>query len=94
MKILGFNYSVERSLPDDTKFIGMADSDNFKIQLNSKAYPDARLIEVIIHETLHAISNELELKLTERMVQGLSATLYQVLSENGVNLAPLLEGVK
>lgn len=94
MKILGFNYSLERSLPHDAKFMGMTDSDNLKIQLSDKPYPNERMIEVILHESIHAISNELELHLPERAALCLSASIYQILNDNGVDLNPLLKEIK
>lgn len=48
----------------------------------------------VLHEIIEALDVHLELGLKHRVISQLEAGLFQVLTDNGVDLAPLIKGAR
>lgn len=89
MKILGYEYEVERKGTADEiggmgKFLGKP----MKIQIATDQCREQE-ISTLIHEALEALNYHLALKLEHNVLMSLEAGIYQVLVDNGVDLEPL-----
>ena len=91
MKILGFNYHVVGS--SDSQYLGLHSADTLTIKIDSGA-PKERQLETIVHEIIEAINVHTQLKLRHNQITTVSSILFQVLSDNGVNLSPLVKELK
>ena len=56
--------------------------------------PRQQLESTLLHEIIEALNHALELKLEHGAIAGLEAGLYQVLTDNGVDLTPLLHSIE
>lgn len=89
MKILGYDYRIERTVPvDEISCFGRMHARTQVIQVACDL-TEAGYTSALLHEILEALNYHLELKLEHRAIMSLEAGLYQVLVENGVDLAPL-----
>ena len=94
MKILGCNYKLEqrfsvKSLDSFGKFIGQTQ----EIQI-ANDLPKEHFESTILYEIIEAINWHLGLKLEHPTIMGLETGLYQVLTENGVDLSPLAKPLR
>lgn len=92
MKILGYPYTVQFVGADSMDgAMGRFYARQQRIEIASNMAPDGQL-STMLHEVLEALNYHLALNLPHAKIMALEAGLYQVLSENGVDLGPLLEG--
>jgi hypothetical protein len=93
MNILGFNYTVTADVDADTMgAFGRFHSKCLRIQIPSDLC-DQQKISAVLHETLEALNYHLGMDLEHKIIDNLEAGLYQVLTENGVDLVPLAKDV-
>jgi len=86
IRIFGKPYRVERvEKYDDPKQEGSIDTFTGLITVLDRL-GDHAAREIILHETIHAIDEELALGFSEEQVQRLSVALYSVYRENGMHL--------
>jgi hypothetical protein len=94
MKILGYNYKM-RSVDCDLDAGNMGTCHTAKNTIIiSTDYPDDRRISTVLHEILEALNFNLELELTHPVTTQLESGLFQVLTDAGVDLSPLLKELK
>lgn len=78
----GFEYSVQwvddLKKEDGTECYGMQDSNDLTIQLDIDMVGD-RAMCTLLHECIHAVSDEAGLRLPEAKVRALESGLYQML---------------
>ena len=91
MKILGHTYKLIRTpcLPLAGSF-GTFLSGKLEISIATDL-PESQQQTAIVHELIEAINSHLKLGLDEGTIWRLEAGLFQVLTENGVDLSPLLK---
>lgn len=90
MKILGLSYTVDRSRTMvDIGVLGRMNETKLMIQVASDLTAQ-QATSTMLHEIIEAINSALKMDFTEHTVRLLEVSLYQVLSENGVNLEPLM----
>lgn len=90
MKILAYAYKVEIVDPEVMDAMGRFQARRQRIQIADDLAGD-ELLSTLLHEVIEALSYHLALDLPHNAIMQLEAGLYQVLADNGVNLAPLLE---
>jgi hypothetical protein len=91
MKILGYTYTVvQDGLQDDIGAMGRCQPHRLRIQIAEDIVPE-QVLSTVLHEALEALGYHLELGLPHNVIMSLEAGLYQVLTENGVDLSPLGE---
>ena len=91
MKILGYDYRIERGVlsePDQIDCVGWLHRRKQIIQVASDL-TEAGYASALLHEILEALSYHLGLKLEHNIIMSLEAALFQVLMANGVDLSPL-----
>lgn len=95
MKILGYNYKLDldKTLKSLDGNMGFCNMDHQVLTVASDLEDDAKC-STLLHEAIEALNYHLELKLEHRQISSLEAGLHQVLSDNGVDLSPLLEDNK
>jgi len=94
LKILGYKYAVKKDVAaNNSGWAAACDSKKMEIILPIDAQNEQNLMSAIIHETIEALSYHLQLDLPHQAIMGLEAGMYQVLVDNGVDLAPLLNGI-
>ncbi len=83
LTIMGRNYIVTRSadLPDDAA--GDVDPISEEIRIHPDV-SDVRAAEVLLHEIIHVLSDDLQLGLDERQVHALGVGLADTLTRNGM----------
>lgn len=92
MKILGYNYTIDRSRSnDDIGTFGRHNGISFQIQIASDL-TQQQAESTMLHEIIEAINFAMNLELGEHNIRVLEASLYQVLTANGVDLSGLLDG--
>lgn len=90
LNILGLQFQIVGETDSHTTGMqGCCNNANATFYIASNLRPDNRA-STLLHEIIHAIDYKLELDLTEAQVKCLETGLYQVLTANGVSLAPLL----
>jgi hypothetical protein len=86
VKILGKTYTVEcfdfDSKVQANNLNGNISYNKQIIQIDSTLHKDQQN-DVLLHEAIHAIDNELCLKLDEQTIRLLGVGLYQFLNDNG-----------
>ncbi len=90
INILGYTYSIE--YPGDVRTMnatGRVRFDGFRIQLANSEPQE--LLSTMLHECLECLNRHLNLDLEEDTIVRLEVGLFQVLTQNGVDLTPLLE---
>jgi hypothetical protein len=92
IKVLGHKYTVDLSqrLDDMKGNVGVCDLDYLIIKIANDAPPDVK-VSTLLHELIEAINYHLELKLKHGQIMGLEVGLYQIFSENGIDLGRILE---
>ncbi len=93
INILGVEHSIE--YPGDQRTMGYPARimhDKHIIQIATDQLPEEE-ISSLIHEVLESLEHLLELELSHATITRLEVGLYQVLTQNGVDLTPLLEEV-
>ena len=92
IKILGHGYTVDLSqrLDEMRGNVGVCDLDYLTIKIANDAPQDVKE-STLLHELIEAINYHLELKLKHKQIMGLEVGLYQIFSENGINLGKVLE---
>lgn len=91
MKILGYTYRVVEDADSDAiGAYGRHLAKKHIIQIASDL-PTQQKESTVLHEIIEALSYYLELGLAHSVIMSLEASLYQVLTDNGVSLAPLAE---
>ena len=91
INILGYIYSIE--YPGDNRTMGTTGKvrfDSFRIQLANNNEPQ-ELRSTMLHECIECINYHLNLNFEESTIARLEVSLFQVLTQNGVDLTPLLE---
>jgi len=89
LKILGQTYSlVFKPSSDMEDALGLCISDKNIIQLREKMTPEKEA-EVIIHESIHAISNLMEIGLKEKQVSALAVGVLALIKDNDCLLQQL-----
>lgn len=80
LSILGkpFAVSLDNALEG---CIGECDTYNQTIKVNP-SLPEATLQETLLHEVIHAVEEQLHLRMTERQVFALATGLYAVFKDN------------
>lgn len=92
MKILGYNYTILFDTDSDKiGSFGRQIAKTLTIQIASDLDRE-QTISTVLHEIFEALNYHLQLNLTHNVVMGLEAGLYQALSDNGIDLSPLLLG--
>lgn len=91
MKILGYTYSVLQSNDGDFldasgRFHHISQTIHIANDLNNEQKEST-----LLHEIIEALNYHLSLELSENTIMSLEAGLYQVLSDNGVDISPLLK---
>lgn len=91
LKILGYEYAVERR--EDVHAMDAFGKMNAKAQTIPIAsdLAEEQAISTILHEIIEALNYHLDLKLKHDTIMRLESGLYQVLTDNGVDLAKLGE---
>ena len=90
MKILGYNYKLNYKAKKDMYNLGACEGTLLKIDIRKKQSPQ-QTQSTVLHEMIHALSYHLHLELDEKQVMGLESGLYQALTDNGVDLSPLVK---
>lgn len=91
LKILGYEYVIEER--DDVHVLeafGKTDVKNQILPIASDLAPQQKT-STILHEVIEALNYHLDLKLKHDIIMRLESGLYQVLTDNGVDLAKLGE---
>lgn len=79
--VAGKTYAIQEINDPLVTDLGSANSRTLVLQISPHQAPDA-MRDTLLHEALHAISNELFLELEERQVHTLAAGLLDVLRRN------------
>ena len=90
LNILGNDYAVFLSTVRELDSLGTAHTSNLEIKIAADI-PFQQQQSTMIHEIIEAVQWHLGLKLPHRVIAALETGLYQVLTANGVDLAPLLK---
>ncbi len=91
MKILGYHYTLRRDLSySELGAMGRVCVDQLIISIDRKV-SDEQAKSTVLHEILEALNRHLDLQLSHQTVASLESSLYQILTENGVDLSPLLK---
>ena len=92
VKILGKPYTLTWQTPPrdngEPDYWGRVYPDTAHIYIEPKM-PPAQRLDTLLHETLHAISNQLSLDLDEKLVHRLAAGLTAVILDNPRLFTPL-----
>lgn len=89
LKILGYNYTLIRvDDADALDALGRFQTKKLKIEVATDIC-DQQVTSVILHEIIEAINYHNQLRIEHNAIMSLEAGLYQVLTENGVNLDAL-----
>jgi predicted nucleotide-binding protein (sugar kinase/HSP70/actin superfamily) len=93
MNILGYNYTVTADIDEDTMgAYGRFHSKDLRLQIASDLCIQQKK-SAVLHEVLEALNYHLGMGLEHKIIDNLEAGLYQVLTENGVDLVPLAKDV-
>lgn len=84
-KIGGLTYKIkfigQVKDKEDNEFWGIIEPHNLEIKICSKC-PKERQMLTIVHETLHGISNEYDLNLSENKITRLGSALFAFMKDN------------
>ena len=91
MNILGYSYQLVENV--DSDFIGAFGRKHVKNQIIQIATDlvEQQRVSTVLHEIIEALNYHLELELEHSKIMALEAGLYQVLTENGIDLNPLIK---
>ena len=89
LRILGKRFPIKwwDEIPGS---MGATQPDDLKIFL-SRDYPTEEQCSTVLHEALEIYNNKLEWGLTHEQICLAEELLYAFLSDNGVNMRPLIE---
>lgn len=91
MKILGYTYRIKRgSTVGEIDCCGRMHSRKQVIQIASDLTEEGEA-SALLHEVLEALNYHLQFGLDHKVLMALEAALFQVLTDNGVDLSPLGE---
>lgn len=90
MKILGYNYTITNDDADEIGGMGAQCARVQRLKLATNQHPEQK-ISTLLHEIIEALNYHLQLELPHHAIQALEAGLYQTLTDNGVDLTPLLK---
>lgn len=92
LNILGYVYVLDASQSiDDLKVAGRSSPLHQTIVL-ARELSEQQKQSTLLHEVLELLNHHLGLELRESKILALEAGLYYVLTQNGVELSPLLGG--
>ncbi len=90
---MGYEYKlVSDSTLDKIGAMGRLISKDQCIQIASDIHEQQK-ISSVLHEVLEALNYHLELKLDHPTIMSLESVLYQTLTDNGVDLTPLVKEI-
>lgn len=92
LKIFGYNFSLHYVGSVDSAHLGHSRVPTEQMSIAGGMTP-AQTASTILHEILEVIKSQLNLDVSHQAIAALETGLYQVLTENGVDLAPLLRAV-
>lgn len=87
MKILGYNYELAQR--NDLESMGRLWTAKMRIEIQDSLCRQQK-VSTVLHEVLEALNEHLQLGLTHPAIMGVESGIYQVLTDNGVDLTPLL----
>lgn len=92
INILGYEYEVNLSQTEKQigGQLGNLDGKYLLIDIASDMNPQ-QILSTLLHEIIEAINFHSQLNLPHESISLLEAGLFQILTANGVDLAPLLE---
>jgi hypothetical protein len=89
MKILGYDYRlIKEATFEKIGAAGRLHSNLQEIQIASNLVPQ-QVASTVLHEIIEALNYHLQLDLNHNAIMSLEASLYQVLTDNGIDLEPL-----
>ena len=89
MKILGYEYKiVDDGNADHMGAFGRMHAKTQTLQIAEDLHEE-QIVSCILHEAIEALNYHLSWNLEHSVIMSLEASLYQVLSDNGVDLSPL-----
>jgi hypothetical protein len=91
MKILGADFEVVYITERDSSDSGDCHNRFQVIRLQKDAH-DEFIMDTLLHEIIEAINTKLNLDLPHNTIYALAASLFAVMSDNNINLTPLLPG--
>ena len=94
IKILGYEYTL--SIPGTTiemNRMGYHDLAGLEIRIAANLNRQQQL-STLLHEFIEAIKAAFELEIDHQAICALESCLFSILKDNGVDLTPLLEGMK
>jgi hypothetical protein len=94
MKILGYDYEID--LTKNNEEIGASGRMHSVKQLIQIASNNTQqqAESTLLHEIIESLNYHLDLTLEHNKIMSLEAGLYQTLTDNGIDLSPLLKGAK
>ena len=93
MKILGYYYRIVADGDvDNMGSCGRLHAKSQKIQIATDLCEQQK-VSSVLHEIIEALNYHLELKMQHEVIMSLEAALYQVLSDSGVDLSPLIKEI-
>jgi hypothetical protein len=93
VRILGSNFTVEFIDDRDSNDMGTCAFRNQTIKLQSGMTAEATM-ETLLHEMIECANVKGELDLEHYKITSLTTMIYSMFVDNGVDLSPLLRGVK
>ena len=88
IRIMGHVYELEEV--ERLGVMGRNSTEFLLIQLES-SMPESQKLSTTLHEVLEALNKHNEWDLGHTLICSIEAGLFQVFSDNGVDLSPLLE---
>lgn len=96
MKILSYDYEVvrepgfssDRNNNNNARWQGQIDYKRQQIKVDPE---DKEHMQTLIHEMMHSIDRYFVTDLSEDNIERISQGIYHVMTENGVDLSPLLK---
>ena len=93
MRIFGYEYTVREDVDINNRGLqGICDSDKHEIVL-SVGMSKQQKTSVVIHEIVEAVLDHLGINLDHQWVMVMETVIHMILTANGVDLTPLLNGI-
>ena len=89
IKILGHIYNI--SMRENMRSSGKSCLVDLQIYLDEDQ-SDSQMIATLLHECIEMINAQLELSMEHSQICGIETGIYQVMTEAGIDLTPLVEG--
>jgi hypothetical protein len=93
MKILGYNYKVVADEEIDKNAAGKVSFQTQIIQI-CPTICDEQKVSTLLHEIIEVLNYHNGWKLEHSIIMSLEATLYQALTEGGIDLSPLAKNIE